>query len=144
MEDTMSAVARDLALAALPAGRPSLHLVPAGRPSLHLVPSAPPASRLSGPDRPMRISRFGRLLVTATVTCVIVVLATGMLGGGAAGPPAIDHAVTVGPAQTLSDIAAAELPRLPLPEGVARLQLANRMSTSEVHAGQQLLIPVAG
>ena len=46
--------------------------------------------------------------------------------------------------QTLSEVAAEQLPDLPLAEGVARLQLANHLSSTQVHAGQTLLIPAAG
>ena len=54
------------------------------------------------------------------------------------------HTVTVQAGQTLSAIAAHELPEMPVREGVARLQLANGLSSSEVHAGQVLQIPAHG
>jgi hypothetical protein len=57
-------------------------------------------------------------------------------------PPA--RSVTVEGGQTMSAIAARELPDLPVPEGVARIQLANRLSSSDVHAGQVLRIPAGG
>jgi hypothetical protein len=38
-------------------------------------------------------------------------------------------------------VAAAQLPTLPIDNAVARIQLANGLSTSQVHAGQSLLIP---
>jgi LysM repeat protein len=43
--------------------------------------------------------------------------------------------------QTLSEIAARELPDLAVSDGVVELQLANALSTSQVRAGQTLLIP---
>lgn len=46
--------------------------------------------------------------------------------------------------ESLSEIALAELPRLSVDEGVAQIQLANRMSSSDVHAGQRLDIPHVG
>jgi len=131
----MSAAAWDLAPAPLAPSRPALHLVPTGLPA---------RTRPSRTVQPLRITRFGRLLATVTAAVVVVVLATAMLGWRSAGALAVDHAVTVAPAQTLSDIAATELPGLSVTEAVAQIQLANRMSTSQVHAGQQLLIPVAG
>ena len=54
------------------------------------------------------------------------------------------HTVTVEAGQTLSSIAARELPDMPVREGVARLQLANGLSSSDVHAGQVLQIPAHG
>ena len=128
------------------APRPRLHLVPTGREAQ----SAPNAA-------PLRISRFGRLLVTATVVVVAVVLASTLLGtflgstflgstflGAGSATAGIDHTVTVTSGQTLSGIADTELPTLPIAEGVAQIQLANQLNTSEVHAGQQLAIPSTG
>jgi hypothetical protein len=55
--------------------------------------------------------------------------------------PQIDHATAVLSGQTLSEVAAVQLPSLPIPDAVARIQLANGMNTSQVRAGQLLLIP---
>ncbi len=68
------------------------------------------------------------------------------VGGGAGGASAtaIDHATTVAEGQTLSHIAATELPSLPVGEAVAQIQLANNLSSAHVHAGQVLVIPTAG
>ena len=49
--------------------------------------------------------------------------------------------VTVAPGQTLSEVAAAELPELSISDGIVAIQLANRLSTAQVSAGQQLTIP---
>ena len=46
--------------------------------------------------------------------------------------------------QTLSEVAAAQLPQLPLADAVARIQVANDLAGSDVHAGQTLLIPAVG
>jgi hypothetical protein len=53
----------------------------------------------------------------------------------------IDHATSVTAGQTLSGVASTQLPSLPVEDAVARIQLANGMNTSQVHAGQVLLIP---
>lgn len=106
------------------------------RPHLVLVPTgeAVPSTR-SG----VRITRAGRLFVTLGVLVAAAALTTVLLSGG--GAPAIDHSVTVAPGQTLSEVAAAEMPDVPLAEGVARLQLVNDLPSSQVSAGEQILIP---
>ncbi len=71
------------------------------------------------------------------VVIAVVLLAAG--GTGATG--ASDRTVTVLPGQTLSHVAVRELPSLPLGTAVAELQLANRLNTTHVHAGQVLRIP---
>ena len=48
---------------------------------------------------------------------------------------------TVEPGQTLSEIATTELAGLPTAEAVTRIQVANNLSTTHVHAGQTLTIP---
>ena len=62
----------------------------------------------------------------------------GLRGAGAAEPP---RTVTVEAGQTLSEVAAAELPSMSISEGILAIQLANAMSTAQVSAGQQLVIP---
>jgi LysM repeat protein len=52
--------------------------------------------------------------------------------------------VTVESGQTLSAIASLEMPGTPVREGVARIQLANGLSSSDVHVGQVLQIPAEG
>jgi LysM domain len=136
MEDTMSAaVAWDLSTApvrvpARPA-RPRLVLVPTG----DVLPAEP--------ARHVRLTRAGRLAITLTMAIAAAVLALSMFGGGSAAP-AIDHATTVEQGQTLSQIAAEQLPQLPVAEAVAQLQLANNLPSAHVHAGQSLVIPAIG
>ncbi len=101
-----------------------------------------PGERALAPMRvATRLSRRGRLVITLMVSAaalsVAVVLATSVSATG----PQIDHATTVSAGQTLSEVAAAQLPGLPINEGVARIQLANGLNTSQVQAGQLLLIP---
>ena len=109
------------------------------RPPLRLVS---PGERVSALVRPAsRLTQCGRLvstlIVAAAALSLIVVLRTSV----SAGPPQIDHATTVSVGQTLSDVAATQLPSLPVNQAVTRLQLANGLNTSQVHAGQSLLIP---
>lgn len=114
---------------------------PLGRPRLTLVPTGRDAARAARADRPqLRVTRFGRLMVTMAVTAVVVALAIGLTGqlASAAGG---SRPVTVESGQTLSEIAARELPELTVNEGVIALQLENAMNTDQVSAGQQLLVP---
>ena len=110
----------------------------AARPRLRLVD---PDERLTAVYPSVRLTRRGRLVVTATVTFALVVLAVLLATSvGAASTPR-DHTSTVSPGQTLSEVAAAHLPSLPIDEAVALIQLANGLNTDQVHSGQSLLIP---
>ncbi|WP_406830246.1 LysM peptidoglycan-binding domain-containing protein [Pedococcus sp. KACC 23699] len=111
------------------------------RPQLVSVPTGEDV--VIRPAAPVRLTRAGRLAVTSTVALLGVVLATSLLSGGAEAA-VIDHSTTVQAGQTLSEVAAAQLPQLPIAEGVARIQLANDLAGSDVHAGQSLLIPAVG
>lgn len=112
-----------------PATRPT----PAARPRLVLVPQPVP-------EPAYRLTRRGRLLVALLVAVGVSLLALVLAGqlASAAGPP---RSITVEAGQTLSEIAARELPQLPITDGIVELQLANNLSTSHVHAGQTLVIP---
>jgi hypothetical protein len=134
MEDAMSAaVAQELALA--PARMPSR----TARPLLRLV--GPGERALAPVRRATRLNRRGRLLITLMVSAAALALAVGLATSVSASAPQIDHATTVFAGQTLSEVAAAQLPGLPINEGVTRIQLANGLNTTQVHAGQSLLIP---
>lgn len=102
-----------------------------------------PGEGISAPARPaIRLNRRGRLLITLTVAAAVLSLTVVLTAASVSTTvPQIDHATTVSVGQTLSDVAAAQLPSLPINEAVARLQLANGLNTSQVHAGQSLLIP---
>lgn len=115
----------------LPAGRPHLVLVPTGREAVAAARAAAPA---------MRLTRFGRLVRTVLVAGVISVLGVG-LAGQLASASGDARTVTVRSGQTLSGIAARELPELSVTDGVVELQVANGLSTSQIHTGQQLVIP---
>jgi LysM repeat protein len=114
------------------------------RPQLRLVL---PGEHVVAPVRvATRINRRGRLLVMLTVlaaatTLGLTVANTVMASGSQIDAPQIHSVTTVSAGQTLSEVAAAQLPGLPINEGVARIQLANGLNTSQVNAGQSLLIP---
>lgn len=95
------------------------------------------------PAAPLRLTRAGRLAITATVAAVVLLLAITVFSGGASAT-VIDHSTTVTAGQTLSDIAVRELPQLPVADAVARLQVANNLTSADIHAGQTLLIPALG
>jgi len=111
------------------------------RPRLTSVPCGDAA--VARPAAPVRITRAGRLAITLTVALALVVLAVALFPGGASGT-VIDHSTTVQSGQTLSEVAAHELPQLPMADAVARIQVANNLTSPEVHAGQSLLIPRIG
>ena len=111
----------------------------AARPQLRLVL---PGERGVAPVRlATRINRRGRLLITLMVSAAALALAVALATSVMASAPQINHATTVSAGQTLSEVAAAQLPGLPINEGVVRIQLANGLNTSQVHAGQSILIP---
>lgn len=90
------------------------------------------------------LTRAGRLaatLLTVTVFIGTATLALAAHGGPAVGASSSGRAVVVASGETLSSIAAANLPQVSLSEGVHRIQVANRMSTDRVIAGQRLIIP---
>ena len=124
---------------------------PATRPPLRLVASNG-ALRHGGrvgcredafcEERPaIRLTRRGRLVLAAMATLAAVTLAMVLASTVDAAAPVVDHVTTVSAGLTLSEIAATQLPSLAIQDGVARIQLANGMNTSQVHAGQLLLIP---
>lgn len=90
----------------------------------------------------LRLTQRGRLTRTLAcfgVLCLLVSLAFARLT--APGALVADHATTVQPGQTLSDIARAELPARPVEEGVQMLRELNAMNSTVVVAGQDLLVP---
>lgn len=137
--------------------RPELRLVRGS--DLDRVCRAPEPVRRAGPEQVRRSVRAGavragtvraqraramrarRVAVVAVGLAIAVLLAGALVArAGGTGP----HRVTVQAGQTLSQIALAELPDLPIGTAVAEIQIANRLNTSHVHAGQELVIPDVG
>jgi hypothetical protein len=105
-----------------------------------------PPLRLVGPDERVwapatRLTRRGRIVGTLLAALAVATLALLLATSVDAAPPQIDHATTVLSGQTLSEVAATQLPSLSTRNAVALIQLANGLSSSQVHAGQSLLIP---
>ncbi|HET7397991.1 MAG TPA: LysM peptidoglycan-binding domain-containing protein [Intrasporangium sp.] len=111
------------------------------RPRLVLVPTGASAVRAAREARPaLRPTRFARLLLALLVAAALGLLAV-TVAGSFASASGHSRAVTVEAGDTLSQIAARELPELPVADGVVQLRLLNELPTSEVHAGQTLRIP---
>ena len=108
----------------------------ASRPHLVVLPGGS-CEELRG----ARITRRGRLALTALVLGALMGVAT--LGLGAASASGAPQVLTVVPGQTLSGIAAAELPTMSISEGVLAIQLANQLSTAQISVGQDLVIPLS-
>ncbi len=120
--------------------RPST--VPNGRAQLRLVPPpAPEAATRTGVRRGglTRRGRLVRTLAVFTVLAVIVLMRVAPLGPGEL---AVDHAVTVRSGQSLSQVAAEQLPDMPVAEAVRQLRSLNDLSGDVIYAGQSLLVPV--
>ena len=116
----------------LPAHRGRAHLV--------LVPTGPDALGPARTERPrLRLTRRGRLvaLLVAALLAVTAVAAAVQRAAATSEP----RVVTVQPGQTLWGIASRELPDLPVTSGIVELQLANSLSSSQIHVGQRLVIP---
>ncbi len=128
MEESMSAIAWEPAEVRAPAPT---------RPTLTLLEGGGGAGVAGGG---LRLTRRGRavLLVLLAVLVAATVAVTGIGGAGAAPAP---HTVTVLAGETLSEVAARELPGLSISDGVVAIQLANRLSTAQVSAGEELVIP---
>jgi LysM repeat protein len=139
MEDPMSAaVAWDVATA--PVRVPNRPARPV-RPQLVSVPCGDEV--VAAPTAPLRVTRAGRLAITLTLVVAVVAIAVAVLSGGASAT-VIDHSTTVQTGQTLSEIAAKQLPQLSVADAVAQIQVANDLTSTNVHAGQSLLIPRVG
>lgn len=104
-----------------------------GRPHLVVVPAGP---AVGGRGR-TRLTPMGRLVLLVVVAGLAVGLSLSLLGGG--GPST--HSVTVTRGQTLSEVAARELPGVSVADAVAAIQLANHLPNGQVQAGQVLVIP---
>ncbi|WP_370892429.1 LysM peptidoglycan-binding domain-containing protein [Janibacter sp. GXQ6167] len=111
-------------------------------PQRHLV-SVPTGAQVpvreSHPSR-LVLTRRGRVLIGLVVAAVFALtLAIAPFGG--ASEPVTVGTVTVQAGQTLSEIAARELPGVPVANAVVLIQRHNRLASTEVHAGQSLQIP---
>lgn len=126
-----AAVAWDVSFA--PEGVP----VRPARPQLVSVPCGDDAS---APAVRLRLTRAGRLALTTAVAVAVLAIAVATWSGGASAT-VIDHSTTVRAGQTLSQVAVEQLPQLSMADAVGRIEVANNLTSSDIHAGQTLLIP---
>jgi hypothetical protein len=89
----------------------------------------------------VRLTRRGRIVMVLMTALAVAALALVLAGSVDAAGLQADHATTVSGGQTLSEVAASQLPSLPIGDAVARIQLVNDLSSTQVHEGQTLLIP---
>jgi len=108
----------------------------ARRPHLVVLPGG--AGRLVS-NGTVRITRRGRLALVALALAIVAIV--GLIGMGGAGATEPLPTVTVAPGQTLSEIARAELPLMSIGQGIVAIQIANKLSTAQISAGQELVIP---
>lgn len=87
----------------------------------------------------VHITRRGRLALSTTVALVLVLAAFSLFS--ALGPAQASTAIVVQPGMTLSQIAAEQLPDRPLSQAITDIQRANKLSTTSIAAGQELVIP---
>ena len=87
----------------------------------------------------LRLTRRGRLAITATTGLVLAAVIWSVVG--LLGPAGASTSVTVERGETLSQIASEQLPELPLSRAVTAIQRANSLSTTSIAAGQELVIP---
>ncbi|MFK5632976.1 MULTISPECIES: LysM peptidoglycan-binding domain-containing protein [unclassified Ornithinimicrobium] len=88
---------------------------------------------------PLHITRRGRLALTGTVALVLVLAFASLLS--ALGPAGASSAVVVEPGMTLTQLATEHLPEMPLSQAVTDIQRANKLSTTDIAVGQELVIP---
>lgn len=130
--------------------RPVLYLVPAttpatspAAPSAQSAPSVPSArSARSAAGSTLRLTQRGRLVRTLLLFAAASLLVSLAIARIVTPSPLVaDHATTVRPGQTLSEIARAELPDMRVADAVARLRELNGLAGTTIVAGQSLLIP---
>lgn len=129
------------------AGRPAprrrpghLRLVPTGAgPSNAVLPEAAAAPTARRRAAALRITRRGRLALTSTATLVVALVLLSLMG--VIGPAGASSSVVVQPGMTLTQVAAEQLPDVPLRQAVTDIQRANKLSTTSIAVGQELVIP---
>jgi|APMI01.1.fsa_nt_gi hypothetical protein len=104
----------------------------------------PPLVEVPEPPRPRSgLTQRGRLVRTLLVFTLLMIGLLHLVDG--APPPAdlsVDHVATVRSGQTLTQIAAQELPALSVEEGVRRIRIVNALQATGLYPGQTLQIPV--
>ena len=112
---------------------------PVRRPNLIVIDGGAGRSHGSARSAGLLLPRWVRLAMTLAVLAMAAVMLLGI--GGAAAEPGPLGSVVVQPGQTLSEIARAQMPGVLNAEAVAQLQLVNNLPSSQIRAGQVLVIP---
>lgn len=110
---------------------------------VRLTPLARPARAVEAPA--LRLTRRGRLVLTAVATLLALVGSLGVAGAGEAEegrPDGSTVVVTVQPGQTLWGIAGAMTSGADRAQAVEDLKALNGLTTPYVHSGQRLVVPV--
>ncbi len=99
-----------------------------------------------GAQKGLRLTFAGQIVVAIVAALLVFALAVAVtrVTGSSAAPVGPSATVTVERGQTLSQLASVHLPQLSIAEGVAQLRLANGLNSSNVEAGQRLVIPAIG
>lgn len=135
----MSAVPSLDAPAIAPSPRRHLHLVPSGPAVAEPVESKRGAGRAPLARRAVFVRRRFAALLALLVLVGGGLLAAKAMAEGA--PNGGATSVTVKSGETLSQIAARELPSLRNDRAVVAIQEANNMNSMHVQAGQRILVP---
>lgn len=124
-------------MSAVPSSHPRV-VAPIRRRHLHLVPITPSVEAHPVGNRAVYVRRRFAALAALVVLLAGALLAAKAFAGG---PSGADVVVTVRGGETLSEIAARELPSVRTDRAVVRLQEANNLNSMHVEAGQRLLVP---
>ncbi len=140
MEESMSAVVWETPRSGHAAPARPERAAPA-RPHLVLVPTGPGAGELTPSG--LRLTRRGWVVLTLVMLAAAAVIGLVVLpGSGASGAGAAPvQTITVRPGQTLTQIAADELPGLPAGQAITAIRVANELNTTSISVGQTLVIP---
>lgn len=106
---------------------------------LHLVPAVAEVGVMHN----VAIYRRRRVLVAVLALCVLALGALLAARATAAGAESASAVVTVRAGESLSEVAAREMPEVRVGEAVALIERANNLGSSHVDAGEKLVIPAS-
>lgn len=93
----------------------------------------------------LSLTARGRVVLTGLMLFVLTLVTTMLMSRQEpVGPSTVSRTgpvIVVSSGQTLSGIAAKELPTMSIADGVAAIQIANNLPSTQVSAGDRLIIP---